>query len=374
MTRVTLLTTNLAQGGAEIQVAALARLLHERGWEIRVISLLKPSALEEELKEEGIPVYSLDAGVSRVALGRLVPLLNRLRPQILHAHMFHANVAARLIRLLCPAPVVISTIHSWAETGRNLRTVRTRDWVYRITNPLVDRIVCVSEAVARRHITARAVSAQRVCVIPNGVDTSRFRPDLVRRERTRAALGLGNEFVWLAAGRLMWKKNYPLMLNAAARVPECRLLIAGGGPDELELKNLAARLGVHARFLGPRNDMPDLMNACDGFVLSSAVEGLPLVLLEAAASGLPQVAVRVGGVEEILLSERTGFLVEPADPEALAMGMARLAALPAAERAAFSNAARAHALSQFDLQTVAARWEQLYVELLRSAQRRNGEE
>jgi glycosyltransferase involved in cell wall biosynthesis len=366
MIRVVLLTTSLARGGAEIQVAQLARELHARGWDVSVVSLLKPGALEPELRADGVAVCSLDAEGSPLAFARLAALLHRLKPQIVHAHMFHANVAARLARLVCPVPVVISTIHSLAESSRRSKRIRGRDWLYRITESLADRVVCVSEAVAERHTSAGAISRARMRVIPNGVDTARFRPNAAGREEARAALGLGREFAWLAAGRLMWKKNYPLMLEAAARLPGCTLLIAGGGPDQTELEGLARRLGVRTRFLGPRDDMPGLMNACDGLVMSSAVEGLPMVLLEAAASGLPQVATGVGGVAEAVIHEQTGYVAAPGDPEALAAAMARLIAMPGPERAALSRAAREHALSRFDLRAVTGRWEQLYDELLRA--------
>ena len=366
MTRVVLLTTNLALGGAEMQVAQLARSLRLRGWDVNVVSLLKPTALDTELRDAGVPVWSLDAGRNRLAVARLVPLLNRLKPHIVHAHMFHANLCARLARLVCPIPVVISTIHSMAESSRRSPGIRGRDWLYRVTGPLSDLTVCVSAAVLERHVSARAVSRARVRVIPNGVDTARFRPDPARREHMRAALGLGRDFAWLAAGRLMWKKNYPVMLEAAAR-QSGTLLIAGDGPDGADLKALAAKLGVRARFLGPRGDMPDLMNACDGFVLSSAVEGLPMVLLEAGASGLPSVATGVGGVPEAIIHERTGFVVAPDDPAALSVAMARLTAMSPTDRAAMSAAARAHVLARFDLPVVTGLWERLYDELLPAA-------
>jgi glycosyltransferase involved in cell wall biosynthesis len=372
MTRVVLLTTNLARGGAEMQVAQLARSLRLRGWDVSVISLLKPSALEVELRAAGVPVWPLDAGRNRLGVARLVPILNRLKPHIVHAHMFHANLCARLARLVCPIPVVISTIHSMAESSRRSPGIRGRDWLYRVTGPLSDQVVCVSTAVAERHAAARAVSRARLRVIPNGVDTTRFRPDAARRQRMRTALGLGQDFAWLAAGRLMWKKNYPVMLEAAAR-QRGTLLIAGDGPEAGELKALAAKLGVRARFLGPRDDIPDLMNACDGLVLSSAVEGLPMVLLEAAASGLPQVAAGVGGVAEAVIQGRTGYVVAPGDPAALAAAMAGLVELSAEDRAAMSHAAREHALARFELAAVTGLWERLYEELLQAARRSSGE-
>jgi glycosyltransferase involved in cell wall biosynthesis len=374
MTRVLLLTTNLARGGAEMQVAQLAGRLRARGWDVHVVSLLKPSAFEEELCASGVPVWSLDMAGKPLRLGSLAPLLNRLKPQIVHAHLFHANMAARMVRLICPVPVVISTIHSLAESNRRSRRVRGRDWLYGMTDRLSDSVICVSQAVAERHVSAGAVSGRRVRVIPNGVDTAIFRPDAARRAETRAALGLADEFAWLAAGRLMWKKNYPLMLQAAAQLPGCTLLIAGDGPDAPSLHELSTKLWLKARFLGPRDDIPALMNACDGFVMSSAVEGLPMALLEAASSGLPQVAVGVGGVADAIVQERTGYVAPaPGDPESLAAAMARLSGLPAAERTAMSAAAREHAVQKFDLGTVVSQWERLYQDLLHAEAASNGE-
>jgi glycosyltransferase involved in cell wall biosynthesis len=140
-----------------------------------------------------------------------------------------------------------------------------------------------------------------------------------------------------------------------ARQPGALLLIAGAGTDEAQLRALA---GPNVRFLGPRDDMPDLMNAADAFVLSSTVEGLPTVLLEAAASGLPAVATDAGGVSEAVIHGRTGYVVPP---EGLASAMQRVAAMPAG---AMSQAAREHALSRFRMSAVSGMWEHLYRELL----------
>ena len=372
--RVVLLSTNLARGGAESQVAQLAAALRRRGWEASVVSLLAPTAHTEALAAAGVPVFTaamLPGRPDPRAWVRLARILGALRPHVLHGHMFHANLAARLARLVLPVPVVVSTIHSIAESPRGSAPLRGRDRLYRVTGWLAGATVCVSEAVAERHAAARAVSARRLRVIPNGVDTTLFRPDAARRADTRAALALGGEFAWLAVGRLMWKKDYPTMLDAMARQPGGVLLIAGEGPLDAELRALAARLGARARFLGPREDIPALMNACDGLLLSSIVEGLPMVLLEAAASGLPAVAAGVGGVREAVLDGRTGYVVPPGDPAALAAAMARQASLDAETRARMSAAAREHASVRFDIATVAEQWERLYLELLASARRRD---
>jgi glycosyltransferase involved in cell wall biosynthesis len=360
---VVLLTTNLARGGAETQVALLAVALRERGWTVHVVSLIEPSAFQAELTAAGVELHSLRMEPGRPdprGAARLAAILRKVRPAVLHSHMFHANLMGRLARLIFPIPRVISTLHSLAESSRQSPDVRWRDRLYRMTDSLADCTVAVSRAVAERHAAAGAVRRERLRVLPNGVDTSRFRPDEARRNATRAAMKAGGEFVWLAAGRLMWKKDYPAMLRAASRLPGCTLWIAGAGPLEGELKALARELGVNARFLGAREDLPELMNAADGFVLSSVVEGLPMVLLEAAASGLPSVSTGVGGAGEAVADSKTGFLAPCGDTEALSRAMARLAALPETARHEMGRAARAMALERFDLRVVTSHWEKLY--------------
>jgi glycosyltransferase involved in cell wall biosynthesis len=367
MAQVALITTNLACGGAETQVAQLATGLRERSWDVSVISLVKPTAFEPELAAASIPVFSLQMRPrtwNPFGFVRLMTILRKLRPQIVHAHMFHANLLARLARLVSPLPVVISTLHSAAESSRGSPEVRWRDRIYRLTDPLTDLTVAVSGAVAARHVAAKAVLPRRLRVIPNGVDAARFRPDAARRQRTRDSLGLGNEFVWLAVGRLMWKKGYGPLLHAFAGLDQGILLVAGTGPQEAELRQLASELGADVRFLGQRSDIADLMSASDAFVQASLVEGLPVSLLEAASSGLACVATDAGGTAEIIRQGHTGYVVPLGNAEALAAAMSRLMALPAGERRALGLAAREHVVAHFEAGIVLSHWEDLYRELL----------
>lgn len=365
--RAVLLTTNLARGGAETQVAQLAAALRRRGWETGVVSLVRPSAFESELASAGVPVFSLDMRPGKAdprALARFASLLRKLRPHVLHCHMFHANLLGRGMRLIFPIPAVISTAHSVIESSRRSPDARRHEWLYRLTDRLADATVCVCAAGAERYAAIRAASPGRLRVIPNCVDTTRFRPDADRRARTRQALGLQDEFAWLAVGRLMWKKDYPTMIGAMARQRNAVLFIAGTGEQETELRALVSRLGANVRFLGAREDIPELMNASDGLALSSVVEGLPVVLLEASSSGLPSVATGVGGVPEAVLDERTGYVAPPGDPAAFAAAMSRLADLSPEARREMGRRAREHALACFDVHAVAARWEELYRQLL----------
>ncbi len=360
---VALLTTNLARGGAETQVALLARGLRRNGWEVSVISLVSPTAFTSELEASGISVFSLDmlpGDWNFLGPLRFLGLLRRLRPHILHAHMFHANLLARLARLICPVPVVLSTLHSAAESARDSDNVKWRDRVYRLTDPLAAATVAVAKAVAERHALAGAVPRRKLRIIPNGVDTDLFRPGDDRRDELRRSLGLGPEFAWLAVGRLMWKKGYETLLRAFGACSRGVLLIAGSGPQEDRLRRLASQSGARVRFLGQREDVPALMQACDAFVQSSVVEGMPVSLLEAAASGLVSVAADTGGVAETGVAR----LVPPADFAALSAEMSRVMDLPVEDRKRQGLAARRHIEAHFAAGAVVAHWEELYRELL----------
>ncbi len=298
MPRVTLLTTGLAVGGAESQVVLLAKSLLRKGWRVEIVSMLPPSAFQQTLDEDSIPVLSLDMrpGIPdpRAAF-RLARHLKTSRPHVLHCHMVHANLLGRLIRPFVRIPVVISTAHSIQEGGR------WRDLAYRATDPLCDLVTQVSQAGARRYREEKISAAPKTIWLPNGVDLARYRQDEAERAKVRHELGWDSGFVWIAVGNLREPKDYPNLLGAFAKLragrPEARLAIVGGGPLERQLRNLAASLSIgdDVQFLGLRNDVPRLMPAADAYVISSAWEGTPMALLEAAACGLAVVATAVGG-------------------------------------------------------------------------------
>lgn len=336
--KLVLLTTNMARGGAETQVARLAIELKRRAWDVHVVSLVKPSAFEDELAAAGVPLHA--PGVAGLPFA-----IRCLRPSVVHCHMFHANIAGRLLRLVMPFRAVICTLHSVAESSRGSDKIRLRDLLYRLTDRLADVTTAVSHAVADRHIAARAVRHARV--IPNGIDTRRYQPDSAARARVREELGLKDEFTWIAVGRLMWKKNYPALLQAC---PGGTLLIVGSGPDEATLK---ASAGSNVRFLGSREDIPDLLNAADAFVMSSLIEGLPLALLEAAAVGLPCVATDAGGVRETGIGMVTDF-------GGLRSAMQNVMNMSDTARLTLGQQARRIVEQRYSMDAVVSEWEALY--------------
>jgi glycosyltransferase involved in cell wall biosynthesis len=167
-------------------------------------------------------------------------------------------------------------------------------------------------------------------------------------------------------GRFELAKDYPNMLGAFAQVsrqrPDSLLLLVGKGSLQVETEALARSLGLEGRvrFLGVRRDVPELMSAADGYVLSSAWEGMPLVLLEAGAAGIPIVATAVGGNREVVMDGRTGFLVPSGEPAALAKGMLRLAELPPDQRRRLGELGREHIETRYSLPHIIDLWEAMY--------------
>jgi glycosyltransferase involved in cell wall biosynthesis len=365
--RIAFLATSTLMGGAEVQVLTLAAQLRERGHEMNIISLIPAGPLDAEARKLGISTSSLGMrpGIPDPrGLLRLARELRAWRPDVLHSHMVHANLLARVVRPLTRIPVLICTVHSMDEGGA------LRMAAYRLTNRLADLTTIISHAAADRFVRIGAIPRDRLRVLPNGVDTTRFRPRPDLRAAVRRELGVGDKFLWLAVGRLDPAKDYPNLLSAFAQVvahrPPTMLALVGGGGLQEAMERKAESLGVQAlvRCLGLRMDVPELMSAADAYVMSSAWEGLPMVLLEAASSGLPIVATDVGGNKEIVVDGETGLLVPPRDATALASAMRRTMEMPRAELQAMGERGRAQVTGHYSLSRIVDTWEATYRELL----------
>ena len=364
--KVLILSTSMGLGGADQQILILARAMRSRGHDVRIVALLPLGPMAADAQADGIPVETLNlrrrADDLRSVL-RLARTIRAWRPDVVHSHMVHANLLARLLRSLAPVPALVSTIHSMYEGGW-LRMLG-----YRLTNRLADRVTIISHLAAERYVSLGAVSKERLQILPNAVDTERFRPLPESRQVIRNELGLGDEFVWLAIGRFHPSKDYPTMLRGFARLLQSRggsrLLIVGQGKLKAEVESLLKSEGLEdkVRLLGVRRDVPEVMSASDGYVLSSAWEGMPVVLLEAAAAGLPVVSTRVGGVPEVVEDGKTGILVPPGNPAALAGAMEQVETLSSEARTAMGRGGRALVQQRFGTAHVMNLWEQLYREL-----------
>ncbi|MDM7324300.1 MAG: glycosyltransferase [Thermus sp.] len=375
------LITGLGRGGAESQVTLLVKGLKARGWRVAVVSMIPPDpeGPKGELEDSGIPVHSLDMVRGRPSLRgllRLAHLVREFKPQVVHAHMIHANLLGRVARLVAPVPVLVCTAHNTVEIGRSFRTERATRLAYRWTDFLCDLTTQVSAEGYRRFLVGGFAPAGKLRYIPNAVDLGRFSPRPEVRVRVRQELGIpAHGFLWLAVGRLEEPKDYPTLLKAFAQVrreyPDVRLAVAGKGSWEGRLQKLVRELGIEevVHFLGLRQDVPDLMQAADAFVMSSAWEGMPMVLLEAHAAGLPIVATDVGGNREVVQDGVTGYLVPPKDVSALARAMHNMMALPEEKRATMGLRGREWVERHFSLKAILDQWERIYAELIQNTKR-----
>jgi glycosyltransferase involved in cell wall biosynthesis len=186
----------------------------------------------------------------------------------------------------------------------------------------------------------------------------------------RTERNAGSSFIWLAAGRITAAKDYPNLLRAFAQVhaaiPRTRLWVAGEGShrEEERIRNLAIEEGLseYIDWLGLREDMPAVFDGADALVLSSAWEGMPLVVGEAMAMEKPVVATDVGGVRELVGD--TGVIVPSNNSDVLATAMLRIMQVSQDERDALGRAARERICQRFDMDSKAAEWLAVYSRLL----------
>lgn len=361
--RIAYMLTSLGIGGAEKQVVTLAERLAARGHAVLLI-VLRERQTEQWPTEVDVVYLNMRKSPGSVAAGlmRARHALHDFHPDLLHSHTYPANMVARMLRLFGAAPVVVSTIHNVYEGGW------ARMLAYRLSDPLSLRTTAVSEAAAQRYVEMRAVPKCKCTVIRNGIDVAEFAPDAERRARMRAELGAGDDFIWLAAGRNVMAKDFPNLMRAFAKVwpsfPKTQLWIAGeraaAGHGRKRYEVLAAPSGTQDRVrrLGLRRDVPALMDASDGFVLSSAWEGMPLVVGEAMSMEKPVVATDVGGVRELM--GETGNRVRSREAESLAGAMLDVMRLSPEARREMTRAGRERIQTCFNMKDRAKDWERFY--------------
>lgn len=361
-----LLTTELRRAGAEGVVEALALGLRDR-WRVVVASLtsLGPGdgAVADDLRAAGVEVRCLRlAGKADLARGawRVVRLVRDVRPDVLHAHLVHAALAARVLGRLAGARRVVTTVHVVER-----RRLPLRQLLERLTARLDDRTTCVSEAVAAHARDALGVRAP--VVVENGIDLARFARAPEGRAAARATLGLHPDArVVGAVARLTAQKGLDDLLRAFARVapdrPDALLVLVGEGEEAAALDALAAELGLSARVrrVGFRRDVPELLRALDVLAMPSRWEGFGLALVEGLAAGVPCVATAVDSLPGVMGD--AGLLVPPGDVPALGAALGRLLDEPDL-RADLARRGPEQA-KRFDVRVMVAGYERVYRELL----------
>jgi glycosyltransferase involved in cell wall biosynthesis len=371
-------------GGTRRHLVDAAREQRALGLDVHVAaSSVRESGFEHDLAA----LEALGVGVLRLPMVREVrPLtdwrharalerhVRALVPDVVHTHSSKAGALGRVAAARAGARAIVHTPHTFAFLFAAMFSPAKRRLFRAVERRLArrtDLVVAVSASEAETIAASGVVPRERLRVVPNGIDPAPYR---AAPPADRAALGVPEQAPLLAlVGLLNVAKGQDLALRALAR-PELQqvwMLIVGHGETRAALEDQARALGIagRVRFLGWRGDVPELLKASDALVLPSRWEGLPYVVLEAFAAGLPVVAAAVDGARELVLDGQTGFTAAVGDERDLARAIGRLVALPAAERQALGRRGRERVAERYSARAMAAGLVAVYREAL---ERRRG--
>ncbi len=318
--KILYLITDLGIGGAEQLLLLTLKNLNRQKY-IPTVCCFYRGQLADEIEDLGIKVIDLKMGnkFNILSLLRLYPLLKKGKFDIVHTHLFHANIVGRIMARLCGVPVVISTLHYAFSYNGNLGI-----FLERLTARLADRIIVVSGAAKRFCIKEIGIPQDKIRLIYNGIDVDMGKSILTDKSAIRTQLSLNNDFILGCVGRFNEVKGHYYLIKAAAEVikvyGKIKVLLIGSGPLGKYLRAVADKMGIsgHIIFLDNRRDIPQVLDSLDLYILPSLQEGLSITLLEALAMGKPVIATAVGGNPEVIVDGQSGLLIPPKDYRALA--------------------------------------------------------
>jgi glycosyltransferase involved in cell wall biosynthesis len=341
-------------GGSERQMIELARRLDRRRWQVHLACFDATGAWYERAAARAasiaaFPLPRLAHPATLVQAHRFARWCRRRRIAIVHTGQLYPNIFGAPAAALGGVAIRIAS-------HRNLNADKTRDqrhaqrWAMRFAHCIV-----ANSGAAAAQLRAEGIPAGRIVTIPNGIDPEAF-PHIPYRTPPRVVVVVAN--MRAVKGHDILVRAAPLVLE---RFPDARFLLVGDGPLMPRVKSLVARHGVaHAFvFAGYREDVAAQLASADIFVLPSRSESTPNALLEAMASGLPSVASAVGGVSEIVDDGRTGLLVRPEDPVALARRICQVMASSTLARE-LGIAARVSVTARYSIDRMIESFEELY--------------
>ena len=373
MIRVLYIIDSMFFAGAQNHIASMIRGHDKNRFRPYLLCLQEKGPLGEELEAEGYPVaayglkrvYALQAACSYM---RFIPFLTRERIDVVHAYLFSAQIYGIPPSRMAGVPLVIAGRRDSGKYWRAPRYLLARKFANSFSHIQIANAHAVKEFVVREE----GVSPDKVKIVANGIDASRFSPreDAVDRVE-RQALTVGY------VGSLTRVKQVEVLLKAARRIlpacPRLRVRIVGGEPvttqrlregrTDLWLRTIASELGLgdHVVFTGARTGVQKELKEMDIFVMPSILEGMSNALLEAMATGLPVIATDSGGNRELVDEGNTGYLFPLGDDQKL--GELMLDLLGSEEkRRALGRAARQRVMEQFTVQRMVAEMERAYLE------------
>jgi glycosyltransferase involved in cell wall biosynthesis len=377
--RVMRIIARLNVGGPAIHVSLLTAGLQDAGFASTLVTgVLGPdeadmSYLARDLGVEPVIIPTLQREIvlfdDLKALIRLVSLMRREKPHVVHTHTAKAGLVGRLAARIAGVPVIVHTFHGHVFHGY-FGALKTNMfiWLERAASRLSNLTLTISDRLRHDLIHYRIDTPKRIRVLPLGLNLQSFSDVDALRGGFRHEMNFSTDTRLIGIiGRLVPIKNHHLFLMAAQKVvkalPDVCFVIVGGGECQPELEALTGELGLDnlVRFAGWRQDLPAIYADLDLVVISSNNEGTPVSLIEAMSAGVPVVSTAVGGVPDLLCHGELGLLTPPDDVNALANAMIETLRNPVAGRV---EAARRHALAQYGIERLIHDVRNLYLELL----------
>lgn len=326
--KIVFLIRNLNYGGAQRQLLTLVKGLDRQCFDITVLYFYSGGPLENDLKDSEIPLICLEKCGRWDIFGffwRLFQHLKQIQPDVLHGYLNESNLLTIFLKPFFPSTQIV-----WGVRDSNM-DLKHYDWLSQLLfyaecflSRFADLIVANSHA-GKSYYQTHGFPANKIVVVPNGIDTERFKPDPKRRAKVRFEWGISEETILIGlVGRLHPMKDHPTFLRAAALLcgqrQDIRFVCAGTGPENYaqQLCQLTSDLGISEKVIwaGARSDMPSVYNALDIACSSSSYgEGFANVIGEAMACGVPCVVTNVGDSAEIVGNK--GIVIPPQKPELL---------------------------------------------------------
>jgi glycosyltransferase involved in cell wall biosynthesis len=364
------LIRSLDRGGAERQLITLARGLSQRGCHVAVVVFYRGGALDAELTAAGVRLISMDKKGRWDLLAflfRLARLMRKERPAVLHAYLTVPNLLSVMLRPLLPSTRIVWGVRaSDMDLSRYDRLSRFTDIIEQKLSRYADLIIANSHA-GKYHAVKKGFPENKIVVIPNGIDTSRFIFNPEKRRRLREEWGVGdNELLIGLTARLDPMKDHPTFLQAAGLIARergaVRFVCVGKGTIYYSeaLEKQAVVLGISDKLIwaGARDDMPGVYSALDIACSSSSFgEGFSNTIAEGMACGVPAVVTDVG--DSAWIVGKIGVVVPPSDPQALMQGMLKLMDMPKGQRQILGEKSRERIMAEFSVEALISSTERI---------------
>lgn len=358
--KILFIITGMGMGGAEKQLLSLANSLTTLGHTVQILSLLDNNEFTKDCYKNLIfKTLNLKKNLSNIFYV-LIKFNNeyiKFNPDIVHSHMYHANIFSRILNIFYKFPYLINTAHSTDEGGFLRMTI------YRFTDYLANITTIVSNAARCKYINLKVAPSNKIITIYNGIDTNKFVPDIQSAIQFRNDSNF-NSYIILAVGRLVPEKDYPTLLRAFYEfqkiIGNSKLLIIGEGSQRSNIEFIIndLNLGDKVLLLGLKHNIYDYLNSCDLFVLPSLYEGFGLSVAEAMSMKKFVIATDCGGVVEILGD--CGAIVPVADFESLATKMIQVALLDDEQIVENGNRSRNRIIDNFSMHHIVNSWIKIY--------------